>query len=394
METAFRRDFSGVRVHTDARANDLSDRLNARAFTIGADVAFAGREYRPGTWIGEALIAHELAHVAQQANGTSHTPPAPADHEPLEEDADLSAAGAIVSTWGRIKGRVLDIGRQAGPRLRSGLSLQRCGRCKTYEACAKEGAEKLSGVGFGARGTGELDIQAMCSIPLSSDPSKTFDYWYDQRFWEPDVDTELHSCKLVLRTDADPAKAIDELFDHQDRWHVACAEFIQITHLYALRHTLGDDGFRKRVQAGGKRLELRRRGSTGISTKEVYSRTSPGAKMVRSSDQKIDPREADQILAAAPVGSRVRWTNKDKKAEGTAFEHENTLKVGPDKFIAHPLSRPGLFVSGFPWVAGEAFTFSRQQVESRTAEETNSKADAAYIAANVFISEIEYFAAP
>ena len=70
MSSAFGYDFSSVRVHTDAKAGELSSQLNARAFTIGSDVAFAGGEYKPGTLVGDALIAHELAHVVQQGGGT------------------------------------------------------------------------------------------------------------------------------------------------------------------------------------------------------------------------------------------------------------------------------------------------------------------------------------
>ena len=50
MSSAFGYDFSGVRVHADARAGELSGQLNARAFTIGSDVAFAGGEYRRERW--------------------------------------------------------------------------------------------------------------------------------------------------------------------------------------------------------------------------------------------------------------------------------------------------------------------------------------------------------
>ncbi len=48
MSDAFGYAFSGVRVHTDAKAGELSGQLNARAFTIGNDVAFAGGEYPTG----------------------------------------------------------------------------------------------------------------------------------------------------------------------------------------------------------------------------------------------------------------------------------------------------------------------------------------------------------
>ena len=71
IASAFGQDFSGVRVHTDARAAQLADKLNARAFTLGSDIAFGASEYQPGTPIGDALIAHELAHVVQQRSAGS-----------------------------------------------------------------------------------------------------------------------------------------------------------------------------------------------------------------------------------------------------------------------------------------------------------------------------------
>src|SRR3954471_20874347 len=40
--------------------------IEARAFTLGRDIAFAPGEYAPGTAQGRRLIAHELAHVVQQ----------------------------------------------------------------------------------------------------------------------------------------------------------------------------------------------------------------------------------------------------------------------------------------------------------------------------------------
>ena len=57
MGAAFGHDFSSVRVHTDSSDAALSDQLNARAFTIGSDIAFGSGEYQPGTMIGDALIA-------------------------------------------------------------------------------------------------------------------------------------------------------------------------------------------------------------------------------------------------------------------------------------------------------------------------------------------------
>jgi hypothetical protein len=62
-------DFSKVRIHTDSHAHTLSDRFQARAFTLGSDIYFNRGEFQPETQDGRRLIAHELAHVKQQAEG-------------------------------------------------------------------------------------------------------------------------------------------------------------------------------------------------------------------------------------------------------------------------------------------------------------------------------------
>lgn len=66
FEPRFGYDFSGVRVHTDARAAEAAKEVDARAFTVGRDVVFGKGEYAPGTSAGIRLVAHELAHVIQQ----------------------------------------------------------------------------------------------------------------------------------------------------------------------------------------------------------------------------------------------------------------------------------------------------------------------------------------
>jgi hypothetical protein len=68
MENAFGADFSGVRIHHDDRADQLSETLSARAFTTGQDIFFRSDEYRPGTSAGRELLAHELTHVVQQGS--------------------------------------------------------------------------------------------------------------------------------------------------------------------------------------------------------------------------------------------------------------------------------------------------------------------------------------
>jgi hypothetical protein len=66
METAFGADFSGVRVHEDAQAADLSNRIQAKAFTVGSDVYFRDGMPDTNTSSGQHLLAHELTHTIQQ----------------------------------------------------------------------------------------------------------------------------------------------------------------------------------------------------------------------------------------------------------------------------------------------------------------------------------------
>jgi outer membrane protein OmpA-like peptidoglycan-associated protein len=66
MEHRFGQDFSGVRVHADAAAEQSAREINAEAYTVGHDIVFAADRYAPGTRDGSRLLAHELTHVLQQ----------------------------------------------------------------------------------------------------------------------------------------------------------------------------------------------------------------------------------------------------------------------------------------------------------------------------------------
>jgi len=67
FEPRFGRNFSGVRIHTDARAAELARSVNARAYALGRDIVFGAGEYAPGSPTGRRLLAHELTHTLQQS---------------------------------------------------------------------------------------------------------------------------------------------------------------------------------------------------------------------------------------------------------------------------------------------------------------------------------------
>ena len=66
MESSFGADFSGVKVHTNNQAVQMSKDLNAHAFTVGNDIFFNEGRYQPSTKQGAGLLAHELTHTVQQ----------------------------------------------------------------------------------------------------------------------------------------------------------------------------------------------------------------------------------------------------------------------------------------------------------------------------------------
>ena len=66
FEPRFGADLSQVRVHTDSRAAETASSIQARAFTVGSNIAFGAGHYAPESHEGRQLLAHELTHVFQQ----------------------------------------------------------------------------------------------------------------------------------------------------------------------------------------------------------------------------------------------------------------------------------------------------------------------------------------
>ncbi len=109
MEQRFGHDFSRVRVHSGASAEQSTREVNANAYTVGHNVVFGAGLFAPETQEGRRLIAHELTHVVQQSDtnrihggqGNEKRGPSPIMHSgmlqlqerrpkpaPLDEDAE------------------------------------------------------------------------------------------------------------------------------------------------------------------------------------------------------------------------------------------------------------------------------------------------------------------
>jgi hypothetical protein len=105
-------DVSHARVHSDELGARIAERHGAAAVAVGSHVAFARGTYEPGTPLGDALLAHELAHVAQY-DETAVVAPA----REAEREADAAGVAALAQRG------VAALRRS----VKSGLALRRCG---------------------------------------------------------------------------------------------------------------------------------------------------------------------------------------------------------------------------------------------------------------------------
>ncbi len=69
FEPRFGRDFGNVRVHADSKAAQSAAAIGAAAYTVGNDVVFGAGQASGAA--SRRLMAHELAHVRQQASGSA-----------------------------------------------------------------------------------------------------------------------------------------------------------------------------------------------------------------------------------------------------------------------------------------------------------------------------------
>ncbi len=101
LEERLGADFSDVRVHTGARADESARSIDAQAYTVGSEVVFRTGVYQPDSPSGRHVLAHELAHVVQQKAGPVAGSPAPGGisvshpSDPFERAAERAADEAM-----------------------------------------------------------------------------------------------------------------------------------------------------------------------------------------------------------------------------------------------------------------------------------------------------------
>jgi len=139
MEPRFGRDFSHVRVHTDAKAAESARAVNAAAYAVGSQVVFGTRQYAPRTQGGDSLMAHELAHVVQAAGNTLQASLLEIDTDPssaLERDAEQAAQDAITGRTPHIATHGVDVHLHRQPIVDEPAA--GCGVCKSATMVGSE----------------------------------------------------------------------------------------------------------------------------------------------------------------------------------------------------------------------------------------------------------------
>ena len=193
MEPRFGHDFSGVRLHTDAKAAESTRAVNALAYTVGREVVFDAGQYRPETPDGRRLVADELAHTIQQNAAIRSSREAlqlSGAGDPSEREAH-AAADAVMrgDSPAPAHGFPAQITRQASPGAPPSppRTQQQSGSVTSGDAnypcrfnrCSPGQQGKVSGDIGRAIGYVDAAIKALNAFPLAANTTRALDWYFN-----------------------------------------------------------------------------------------------------------------------------------------------------------------------------------------------------------------------
>jgi hypothetical protein len=199
-------DFSEVKIHTDGRASESAEAVNARAYTVGKSIVFGDGEFSPSTGMGRSLLTHELAHTLQQSKTIPTQRLVVSDPQDRAERVAAATARTIAET-GRL---------QPGDTERVNGSLQRqLGDLEVPVAELEDEAEDGDTEVIGTTSEDYLDLTEAAESILQSGLSLLSDFLAPeaeaaetkgkepgkrepQKKWIKQIDIDLSSQTLVL----------------------------------------------------------------------------------------------------------------------------------------------------------------------------------------------------
>jgi hypothetical protein len=119
-------DLSRIRIHADPAAAQAARAVNALAFTVGEHVVFGNGLYSPNSLSGRRLLAHELAHTAQQTPMLSRA---------------VCATSDICSTI-KPPTKLLEEAESSETKIRDEERKKNCGKVPEDPACRADGHAK------------------------------------------------------------------------------------------------------------------------------------------------------------------------------------------------------------------------------------------------------------
>lgn len=178
---------------------------------------------------------------------------------------------------------------------------------------------------------------------------------------EPSLPGEDPNSTFLRYTGRDPASGVRSIFAARDKWKIDCFQFVQLTLWHAALSIIGDERFNDLITKSGRPLELHSQTITPFPNSVLYFRNEPNSPFqevqgpIKSAtpDMRTSTKTDQELLRAAPVGSRVAFGNI-RLPDTSDFRHENVVKTGENKYATHGLGLEGR-------------TISRQELESRLA---------------------------
>lgn len=138
-EAGPRLDLSRVRIHTGEPAERSAREVNALAFTVGQDIVFRNGLYNPGSPAGRSLLAHELAHTAQQAPGLSRAPGPLKPHDPRPKTSPGGCLGSAVCQTVKPPSKLLSEARTEQNAAAKSQRQQQCAKTPPDPGCRADG---------------------------------------------------------------------------------------------------------------------------------------------------------------------------------------------------------------------------------------------------------------
>jgi hypothetical protein len=174
MEQRFGYDFSRVRVHSGAAAEQSARDVNANAYTVGHDMVFGAAQFAPQTQVGRRLIAHELMHVVQQSGA------AEIRRDPAGETRVLPNDVGPAGTPRPIAAAAPYLARQAAPQAPKFGKACSGGPADPCQLARCSPTEQSTAVADIARGLGYVNasIAALAANPLSGFTSRAMDWYF------------------------------------------------------------------------------------------------------------------------------------------------------------------------------------------------------------------------